>query len=294
LSLRLAIHGKSFNAETKPLMESIWQEIRSKNCVPILSEYFKQHLAEHQFDVANIPSYNEKTGTPSDAQMAWSIGGDGTLLETLTHIGAKELPILGLNTGRLGFLATLSPQDVSPALDQLIQGNYRIEERTLVGVQSEIELFEDKQFGLNEVGIMKTDTSSMIVIKAFVDGNYLNTYWADGLIVSTATGSTGYSLSVGGPLVMPSSDILIIAPMSPHNLNVRPLVVSSDSKLRFEVTSRSQNFLISIDSRSRVIDSKFAIEVQKAPFSAKIVKIPGDDFLTTLRSKLNWGLDVRN
>jgi NAD+ kinase len=294
LSLRLAIHGKSFNAETKPLMESIWQEIRSKNCVPILSEYFKQHLAEHQFDVANIPSYNEKIGTPSDAQMAWSIGGDGTLLETLTHIGAKELPILGLNTGRLGFLATLSPQDVSPALDQLIQGNYRIEERTLVSVQSEIELFEDKQFGLNEVGIMKTDTSSMIVIKAFVDGNYLNTYWADGLIVSTATGSTGYSLSVGGPLVMPSSDILIIAPMSPHNLNVRPLVVSSDSKLRFEVTSRSQNFLISIDSRSRVIDSKFAIEVQKAPFSAKIVKIPGDDFLTTLRSKLNWGLDVRN
>lgn len=275
-------------------MESIWQEIRSKNCVPILSEYFKQHLAEHQFDVADIPTYNEKIGTPSDAQMAWSIGGDGTLLETLTHIGAKELPILGLNTGRLGFLATLSPQDVSPALDQLIQGNYRIEERTLVSVQSEIELFEDKQFGLNEVGIMKTDTSSMIVIKAFVDGNYLNTYWADGLIVSTATGSTGYSLSVGGPLVMPSSDILIIAPMSPHNLNVRPLVVSSDSKLRFEVTSRSQNFLISIDSRSRVIDSKFTIEVQKAPFSAKIVKIPGDDFLTTLRSKLNWGLDVRN
>lgn len=275
-------------------MDSIWQEIRSKNCVPILSEYFKQHLAEHQFDVADIPTYNEKIGTPSDAQMAWSIGGDGTLLETLTHIGAKELPILGLNTGRLGFLATLSPQDVSPALDQLIQGNYRIEERTLVSVQSEIELFEDKQFGLNEVGIMKTDTSSMIVIKAFVDGNYLNTYWADGLIVSTATGSTGYSLSVGGPLVMPSSDILIIAPMSPHNLNVRPLVVSSDSKLRFEVTSRSQNFLISIDSRSRVIDSKFTIEVQKAPFSAKIVKIPGDDFLTTLRSKLNWGLDVRN
>lgn len=294
MSLRLAIHGKSFNAETKPLMESIWQEIRSKNCVPILSEYFKQHLAEHQFDVADIPSYNEKIGTPNDAQMAWSIGGDGTLLETLTHIGAKELPILGLNTGRLGFLATLSPQDVSPALDQLIKGNYRIEERTLVSVQSEIELFEDKQFGLNEVGIMKTDTSSMIVIKAFVDGNYLNTYWADGLIVSTATGSTGYSLSVGGPLVMPSSDILIIAPMSPHNLNVRPLVVSSDSKLRFEVTSRSQNFLISIDSRSRVIDSKFTIEVQKAPFSAKIVKIPGDDFLTTLRSKLNWGLDVRN
>ena len=141
---------------------------------------------------------------------------------------------------------------------------------------------------------MKTDTSSMIQIKAFVDGNYLNTYWADGVIVSTATGSTGYSLSVGGPLVMPSSDIFIIAPMSPHNLNVRPLVVSSSSKLRFEVSSRSQNFLVSIDSRSKAVDSKIAITVQKAEFVAKIVKIPGDDFLQTLRNKLNWGLDIRN
>ena len=141
---------------------------------------------------------------------------------------------------------------------------------------------------------MKTDTSSMITIKAFVDGNYLNSYWADGLIVSTATGSTGYSLAVGGPLVLPSSDIFIIAPMSPHNLNVRPLLVSSSAVLTFEVSSRSKNFLISLDSRSKVIDSHFKIEVKKAPFSAKLIKIPGDDFLQTLRSKLNWGLDVRN
>jgi NAD+ kinase len=275
-------------------MEKLWNILCEKPLQIVLSAYFKNHLKEHGFEVDRIESYEEHAGTPSDVQMAWSIGGDGTLLETLTHIGNKELPILGINTGRLGFLATLSPQDVSAAVDQLIAGNYRIEDRTLVSVHSEIDLFDGKQFGLNEVGIMKTDTSSMIVIKAYVDGNYLNTYWADGLIVSTATGSTGYSLSVGGPLVMPSSDILIIAPMSPHNLNVRPLVVSSDAKLKFEVTSRSQNFLISIDSRSRVIDSKFTIEVHKAPFTAKIVKIPGDDFLQTLRNKLNWGLDVRN
>jgi NAD+ kinase len=191
-------------------------------------------------------------------------------------------------------LATLSPPDVSDALDLCIQGNYRIEDRSLVNVKSEINLFPNQAFGLNEVGIMKTDTSSMIVIKAFVDGNYLNTYWADGLIVSTATGSTGYSLSVGGPLVMPTSENFIIAPMSPHNLNVRPLVVSNESKLRFEVSSRSQNFLISLDSRSKVVDSQYAIEVQKEAFSAKLVKIPGDDFLKTLRNKLNWGLDVRN
>lgn len=274
-------------------MEDLWADIQAKNCQITLSDVFKVHLLEHSFDVEQIPAYSSSTG-PHQVDMAWSIGGDGTLLETLTHIGDKMIPILGINTGRLGFLATISPQEVSQALDFLIEGNYRVEERGLVEVKTEVDLFENKSFGLNEVGIMKTDTSSMIVIKAYVDGNYLNSYWADGLIVSTATGSTGYSLSVGGPLVMPTSDIFIIAPMSPHNLNVRPLVVSSDTRLRFEVSSRSQNFLISIDSRSKVVDSQFSIEVQKAPFPARLIKIPGDDFLQTLRNKLNWGLDARN
>lgn len=274
-------------------MEDLWADIQAKNCQITLSDVFKVHLLEHSFDVEQIPAYSSSAG-PHQVDMAWSIGGDGTLLETLTHIGDKMIPILGINTGRLGFLATISPQEVSQALDFLIEGNYRVEERGLVEVKTEVDLFENKSFGLNEVGIMKTDTSSMIVIKAYVDGNYLNSYWADGLIVSTATGSTGYSLSVGGPLVMPTSDIFIIAPMSPHNLNVRPLVVSSDTRLRFEVSSRSQNFLISIDSRSKVVDSQFSIEVQKAPFPARLIKIPGDDFLQTLRNKLNWGLDARN
>ncbi|TBH71094.1 NAD kinase [Aquirufa nivalisilvae] len=289
----MAIHGKPFTGETKSLMEDLWADIQAKNCQITLSDVFKAHLLEHSFDVEQIPAYSSSTG-PHQVDMAWSIGGDGTLLETLTHIGDKMIPILGINTGRLGFLATISPQEVSQALDFLIEGNYRVEERGLVEVKTEVDLFENKSFGLNEVGIMKTDTSSMIVIKAYVDGNYLNSYWADGLIVSTATGSTGYSLSVGGPLVMPTSDIFIIAPMSPHNLNVRPLVVSSDTHLRFEVSSRSQNFLISIDSRSKVVDSQFSIEVQKAPFPARLIKIPGDDFLQTLRNKLNWGLDARN
>jgi NAD+ kinase len=191
-------------------------------------------------------------------------------------------------------LATLSPEEVPEALQHVLLNEYTIEDRCLVSVDAEIDLFHGKDFGLNEVGIMKTDSSSMIQIKTYLDGNFLNTYWADGIIVSTATGSTGYSLSVGGPLVIPTSDSFIVAPMSPHNLNVRPLIVSSDSILKFEVSSRSQNFLISIDSRSRVIDSKISIEVKKAAFSGKIVKIPGDDFLQTLRNKLNWGLDVRN
>lgn len=191
-------------------------------------------------------------------------------------------------------MATVSPNQVEQALEQLFKGNYSIEDRTLVKVQSPENIFPDVQVGLNEVGIMKTDSSSMIVIKAFLNGDYLNTYWADGLIVSTATGSTGYSLSVGGPLVMPTSENFIIAPMSPHNLNVRPLVVPSQSKLRFEISSRSQNYLVSLDSRSKPVEGHIAIEVEQGDYFAKLVKIHGDDFLQTLRSKLNWGLDVRN
>ena len=294
MPLKIAIHGKTFTPDTKALIEKLWADIGANMADSILSESFKSHLLSHGFEIANLASYADDAGIPAGIDMALSIGGDGTLLETLTHIGALEIPILGINTGRLGFLATLSPPEVLPALKQINSGHYHIENRCLVAVHSDMDLFEGKDFGLNEVGIMKTDTSSMIQIKAFVDGNYLNTYWADGVIVSTATGSTGYSLSVGGPLVMPSSDIFIIAPMSPHNLNVRPLVVSSSSKLRFEVSSRSQNFLVSIDSRSKAVDSKMAITVEKAEFVAKIVKIPGDDFLQTLRNKLNWGLDVRN
>ncbi len=293
MNFPLAIHGKEFSADMKPVMEKLWADISSKNEKIQISESFIAHLKEHGFGVDEFQSYSVDQG-PENVQMAWSIGGDGTFLETLSHVGAKEIPILGINTGRLGFLATLSPEEVPQALQHVLSNEYTIEDRYLVSVDAEIDLFKGKDFGLNEVGIMKTDSSSMIQIKTFLDGNYLNTYWADGIIVSTATGSTGYSLSVGGPIVIPTSDSFIIAPVSPHNLNVRPLIVSSDSVLKFEVSSRSHNFLISIDSRSRVIDSKISIEVKKAAFSGKIVKIPGDDFLQTLRNKLNWGLDVRN
>lgn len=293
MNFPLAIHGKEFSADMKPVMEKLWADISSKNEMIQISESFIAHLKEHGFGVDEFQSYSVDQG-PENVQMAWSIGGDGTFLETLSHVGAKEIPILGINTGRLGFLATLSPEEVPQALQHVLSNEYTIEDRYLVSVDAEIDLFKGKDFGLNEVGIMKTDSSSMIQIKTFLDGNYLNTYWADGIIVSTATGSTGYSLSVGGPIVIPTSDSFIIAPVSPHNLNVRPLIVSSDSVLKFEVSSRSHNFLISIDSRSRVIDSKISIEVKKAAFSGKIVKIPGDDFLQTLRNKLNWGLDVRN
>ncbi|RVU24758.1 NAD kinase [Sandaracinomonas limnophila] len=290
---RIAIHGKTFQAENQATVENIFNLLKEKQCQIAVSSDFAEILKSQNCFSDSFEIYSTEKG-PSNPDFVWSIGGDGTLLETLTHVKEHEFPILGINTGRLGFLATVSPNQVNIALDHLLNGDFTIENRTLVKVSSPNNLFSNVQVALNEVGIMKTDSSSMIVIKAFLNGEYLNTYWADGLIVSTATGSTGYSLSVGGPLVMPTSENFIIAPMSPHNLNVRPLVIPSNSKLRFEISSRSQNFLVSLDSRSKTVDGNVAIEVESAPYFAKLIKIPGDDFLQTLRSKLNWGLDVRN
>jgi NAD+ kinase len=291
--MNIAIHGRAFNDAAKPFIQSMFDELKSRNANVWLSDTYAQILSE-----ANITTYcekyfnNEANFEPAD--FALSLGGDGTLLDALTYIGAKETPILGINTGRLGFLATVSPEKLIMELALLFQGKFSIERRSLVSIQSNIDIFNGVNFGLNELGIMKTDTSSMIVIKSYLNDEYLNSYWADGLIVSTPTGSTGYNLSVGGPVVTPGADIFVVSPMSPHNLNVRPLVVSDNSKLRFEVESRSNNFLVSLDSRSKVVDDSTVISLEKEKFKACLVKISGSDFLNTLRSKLNWGLDARN
>lgn len=290
---RIAIHGKAFQTETIPTIQRIFELLHQANCAIQISSIYVEHLKDQNCLSGNFEVYDTAQG-PKDPDLVFSIGGDGSLLETLTHVREKEYPILGINVGRLGFLATVSPNQIDEAITAVLAGNYSLENRILVKVSSPENLFPNVQVGLNEVGIMKTDSSSMIVIKAYLNGDYLNTYWADGLIVSTASGSTGYSLSVGGPLVMPTSENFIIAPMSPHNLNVRPLVVPSHSKLRFEISARSQHFMVSLDSRSVQVPSHVSIEVEQADYFAKLVKIPGDDFLQTLRSKLNWGLDVRN
>jgi NAD+ kinase len=223
-----------------------------------------------------------------------SIGGDGTLLETITYSGEKEIPVLGINTGRLGFLATTARENTKDALNELKNGTFTLDERSLIKLVSEEDLFNGINFGLNEFAILKRDSSSMIVVHTYIDGEYLNSYWADGLIVSTPTGSTGYSLSVGGPIVLPQSSNFIIAPVSPHNLNVRPLVVSDNSILSFEIEGRSKNFLVALDSRSRAVPASTKLTVKKESFKARLVELKGFNFLQTLRSKLNWGLDLRN
>jgi NAD+ kinase len=223
-----------------------------------------------------------------------SIGGDGTLLDTVCQVGSLEIPILGLNTGRLGFLATVATDTIEEAINFLAEGNFQLESRTLISLESSKSLFGRHSFALNEFTIHKRDTSSMITVHTYIDGKYLNSYWADGLIIATPTGSTGYSLSCGGPLISPEAKNFVITPVSPHNLNVRPIIVSDESEISFTIEGRSEKFLISLDSRSTSISSEVKLLVKKESFEAKLIKLPSYHFFDTLREKLNWGFDMRN
>jgi len=251
-------------------------------------------------------SINKKEGVNSDLSVleskeelaaidvVISIGGDGTLLDTISLIGPFQTPVLGINTGRMGFLATIAKEEIEAAVKDLMEGRYSLEDRSLVKLESSIPLFDGLNFGLNEFTIHKRDTSSMITVHTYIDGDYLNSYWADGLIVSTPTGSTGYSLSCGGPLISPIAKNFVITPVSPHNLNVRPIVVSDDSEISFKIEGRSEKFLVSLDSRSAPIDASVELKIKKETFVAKLVKFHNYSFFDTLRQKLNWGYDMRN
>ena len=291
--MKIAIHGRIFTTETQPHVQALFDILQQKGVDFSISASFYTHLLQAGVEPHTPKTYPHPHGAP-DADFIFSIGGDGTLLESVMQSSSRQIPILGINTGRLGFLATVSPECIPAQLAALFEGNYQIEERALVSVNSDNDLFEDYNFALNDFTITKTDTSSMITIHAYLDGEFLNSYWADGLIVSTPTGSTGYSLSCGGPVVLPTNDVFVITPISPHNLNVRPMIIPDGSQLTFRVESRSNNFLVSLDSRFRIVDSTIALTVKKAVFKARLVKFKQDNFVQTLRTKLHWGLDARN
>jgi NAD+ kinase len=224
----------------------------------------------------------------------FSIGGDGTFLEAITFVRDLQIPVAGINSGRLGFLADISQSEIVSAVDSVMHDIGIIEELTLIQVKSEQPLFGEFNFALNEITVHKRDDSSMLRIHAYLDGEFLNTYWADGLIAATPTGSTAYSLSVGGPLVLPGSGNLVLSPIAPHNLTVRPLVYKDTMKLTLRIESRSGNLLVSADSRSVVIDHCLELEISKAPFSVKTIRLRDHNFYQTLRTKLMWGADLRN
>jgi NAD+ kinase len=222
------------------------------------------------------------------------LGGDGTLLDSVTYLGKNETPIMGINTGRMGFLSTISRDETEKAIEHLLKSTFQTDSRTVLSLESDKKLFNGLNFALNDFTIIKKDTSSMINIHVFVDNELLNSYWADGIIVSTPTGSTGYSLSCGGPLLYPRSESFVITPVSPHNLTARPIVISDNSEISFHIEGRSKKFLISLDSRVEAIDGSVNLKVKKAKFKVQLVQMPGQHYFKTLRQKLHWGLDIRN
>ncbi|MDF9800937.1 NAD+ kinase [Catalinimonas alkaloidigena] len=292
--MRIAIHGRKVSQDSLPYIQRLLKALSSKQVEIHVSDIFYDLLKHSEIDLSACKVYESQRGVPSKVNYTISIGGDGTLLETVTHVGNSEVPILGVNTGRLGFLATVAQDNIEEAVELLFRQEYYNDYRALISVDSQASIADGLNFALNEFTVIKKDTSAMIIVHAYVDDMFLTSYWADGLIVSTPTGSTGYSLSCGGPVVSPHSSNLIITPVSPHNLTVRPLVVSDDSIIRLKVESRSENFLLSLDSRSYTISTSTELVLQKSDFKVKLVKFSDNNFLHTLRQKLNWGLDVRN
>ena len=267
--MKIALHGLAFKAEYISDIEILFQELKNHQIEILVTEPMDRALKmlgnkrlsyrviENEEDLASV-------------DFMITIGGDGTLLDAVCLIGKMEIPILGLNTGRLGFLATAVTERIGEVIENLATGDFQIESRSLISLDCNRRLFNGINFALNEFTIHKRDTSSMITVHTFIDGKYLNSYWADGLIVSTPTGSTGYSLSCGGPLITPGAKSFVITPVSPHNLNVRPIIVSDDCEISFEIEGRSEKFLISLDSRSTSISSKSMLIIVNSPSSTQL------------------------
>jgi len=290
--MRIAVHGKEFNRASASFISRIF-EILSKQKVDLLvSSKFSQYLKKPSIS-CEFTTYSSEVDL-QNIQLFISIGGDGTLLESITYIGKSEIPVLGINTGRLGFLATISKDETEKALNSLFEGAYTLDKRAVLKLETNKDIFEPLNFALNDFTVMKKDSSAMITIHTYIDGEFLNSYWADGIIVSTPTGSTGYSLSCGGPLIFPRSGNFVITPVSPHNLTVRPIVVADSSEITFQVEGRSKRFLVSLDSRVSSVDNSIKLKVKKADFKVHLVQLESNQYFKTLRQKLNWGLDIRN
>jgi NAD+ kinase len=287
------IHSRSFEENKFPYVQEIIEETLKYTSKVVLSEDLYLFCLNKGLKWQSVSIFTNHKDLP-DADFFLSVGGDGTLLEAATYIMDKSIPILGINTGRLGFLATNARDEYKFALKSIFEGYFTIEERGMICLDSSEDIFEGLPIALNEFAIMKRDTSSMIVVHTYINGEYLNSYWADGLIVATPTGSTGYSLSVGGPVIVPHASSFVISPVSPHNLNVRPLIIPDSSIISFEIEGRSKNFLVSLDSRSRKVDASIQLAVRCYEHKAKLIRLSGQSFLKTLRSKLNWGMDIRN
>lgn len=292
--MKVAIYGKSFEPHFISFAKKAFQKLLSLEVKIIVYKPFSDFLIkEFNFNPQVHGTYTNNEGLTSDLDFMICIGGDGTILDTASMVGEKQIPILGINSGRLGFLANISQDEIEMALEAVTSGNFCFDDRTLIEIIKPENIFGKFNAALNEVTVQKKD-SSMTTTNVYLNNEFVNTYWADGLIISTPTGSTAYSLSVGGPIISPLSETFIISPIAPHNLTVRPLVVPDRHEIKLKINGRGKNFLLSMDSYSTELSNITEIVLRKSKTKVRLVKLNHQDFYSTLRNKLLWGLDKRN
>jgi NAD+ kinase len=292
--MQVAIYSRVIDYERPLEVKELFTELANHKIKPLLYQPFAEKFGQSIDLPEDIQFFSGAKDLDDSIDFVISLGGDGTLLDTVTLVRNKNIPILGINFGRLGFLASIGKEDLSTAVSALRHRTFLIDKRSLIHLDASEPLFGDVPYGLNEFAIHKTDNSPMIKIHTYLNGEFLNTYWADGLIVATPTGSTGYSLSCNGPVIFPDSSSFVITPVAPHNLNIRPIVVPDDNIISFEVEGRTDQFLCAMDSRREIVNRQVQLAVKREKFTIGLVRLNENNFLQTLRNKLSWGLDTRN
>lgn len=291
--MNILVYGRQFNDTVLPYIQQVFDAL-AQHEANIYVHYQLKDILEGRINTQSCCVLEKGQPLAGLIDMVITLGGDGTLLDMVILIRDSGIPVIGINFGRLGFLASVNKNDIAAAMHAVLTQQFTTEARELICICSEAEVFGDNNFALNDITIHKRDDSAMITMHAYLNGEFLNTYWGDGIIISTATGSTAYSLSCGGPIIYPQSNTIVVTPVSPHNLNVRPIVLPDSCTLTFEVETRSANYLISCDSRTAVIDTNIKFDIRKAGFQLNLVRLNNESYLTTLRNKLMWGLDARN
>jgi len=292
--MKAAIYSRVMEEEQQKDFQLFFDELAAQKIEPVIFNPFFRQIK----DAINLPSgtqvFSESADLTDEIEFIISLGGDGTLLDTVTLVRDKHVAIMGINFGRLGFLASIGREEMKMAVKAIANRTYVVDKRTMIHVDANLPLFGDIPYALNEFSIHKRDVASMIKIHTYLNGEFLNTYWADGLIVATPTGSTGYSLSCNGPVVFPDSGSFVITPVAPHNLNVRPIIVPDTNIISFEIESRSEQIICALDSRREIVSKDIQLAVKKEEFDISLVRLSENNFLQTLRNKLTWGLDKRN
>jgi NAD+ kinase len=292
--MNIAIYSRKILTHEIDFFKRFFKHLEELGWNPIIEKHFKEQLIKKIGIAQSCDTFDSFKDFQTGIDLAVSIGGDGTFLKTVSYIRSSGVPIVGINTGRLGFLANTSTEDFDKTLDRVLSKDFEFQKRSLLRVETEDNIFGEDNLALNELAVHKKDTSSMITVHATLDGKYLNSYWADGLIVGTPTGSTAYSLSCGGPIITPGCAVHILTPIAPHNLNVRPVVVPDHMPIKLTVEGRDRKYLLTLDSHSKSVKNGAEVELFKADFMINVIKFQENNFLDTIRNKMMWGIDQRN